>query len=85
MIDSVFVGFPRLGDSEYPNNDVKLSMLKGNDNWQPPHAVAFDCITCPLCTCAKGINKKISVLGIFGLQTKIEKSGIIPMWHMAVY
>jgi hypothetical protein len=65
-----------------------LSIFKGNPARLPPHAVAFNNIICPLCTSVEwGYEKIIKYWDFldFKKQMKIGKSGIIAMWHMAVF
>jgi hypothetical protein len=86
---SIVFGLYRiLGDSAYPNNDVMLSVFKGNPARLPPHASAFNNIVCPLRTSVEwGYEKIIKYWAFldFKKQMKIGRSGIIAMWHMAVF
>ncbi len=51
-----------LGDSTYLNNDLMLSVFKGNPDWLPPRAAAFNTIVCPLCSSVKwGYEKNSQV------------------------
>jgi hypothetical protein len=75
-----------LGDSAYPNNDLMLSVFKGNQ--LPLHAVAFNKIVCPLQTSVEwGYEKIVKYWAFldFKKQMKIGKSSIIAMWHTAVF
>jgi hypothetical protein len=46
----VFGLYHIIGDLAYPNNDVMLSVFKGNPARLPPPDVAFNNIVCPLWT-----------------------------------
>ncbi len=86
---SIVFGLYRiLGDSAYPNNDVMLSVFKGHPDRLPPHAAAFNKIVWPLRTSVEwGYEKIVKYWAFldFKKQMKIEKSGIISMWHTAVF
>jgi hypothetical protein len=85
----VFGEYRIIEDSAYPNNDVVLSVFKGNPARLPPHAVAFNNIVCPLRTSVEWGYEKIIykywAFLDFKKQTKFGKSGIIAMWHIAVF
>ena len=75
-----------LGNSAYPNTDVMVSIYKGQN--LPPASVAFNSVMCPIRTCVEwGYEKIVRFWAFLGLkkQMKIQKSAIVPMWHLAIF
>jgi len=84
--DPLLRDFQVLGDSAYPNCDVMVSIYKGRR--LPPAAVAFNSVMCPIRTCVEwGYEKIVRYWAFldFKKQMKIQKSLIIPMWHLAIF
>ena len=78
--------FQVLGDSAYPNNNVMISIYKGQR--LPPAAVAFNSVMCPIRTSVEwGYEKVVRYWAFldFKKQMKIQQSAIIPMWHLAIF
>jgi hypothetical protein len=61
---TVFGIYHIIADLVYPNNDVMLSVFKGNPARLPPHALAFNNVVCPLRT---SVEWGYLVLGSFRL------------------
>ena len=84
--NNIFHGFKVLGDSAYPNTDVMVSIYKGQN--LPPASVAFNSVMCPIRTCVEwGYEKIVRFWAFldFKKQMKIQKSAIVPMWHLAIF
>jgi hypothetical protein len=59
----LFVDFVILGVSAYPNNDVTVSIFKGQN--LPAAAEAFNRVMCPLRTCVEWGYSKIVLYWAF--------------------
>ncbi len=82
----MYLGFVVLGDSAYPNNDVMVSIFKGNH--LPEAAEAFNRVMCPIRTCMEwGYEKIVRYWAFvdFKKQMKIQRVRVEAMWHVAVF
>jgi hypothetical protein len=70
----LFNGYSVLGDSPYPNNNVMVSIFRGNN--LPAAAEAFNRVMCPIRTCVEWGYAKIMQYWAFVDFKKTNESAI---------
>jgi hypothetical protein len=81
-----FNGFVALGELAYSTNDVMISTHKGRQ--LPPASVVFNAVMCPIHTSVEwGYEKVVRYWAFldFKKQKKIQRSALVPMWHLGVF
>jgi hypothetical protein len=82
----LFNGYYVLGDSAYPNNNVMVSIFRGNN--LPAAAEAFNRVMCPIRTCVEwGYAKIVRYWAFvdFKKQMKVQSGRIEAMWRIAAF